>query len=152
MFASSSALGNHVHDAAVLDDVVAVGDRLRETEILLDQQDGEPLLLQPRDRASDLLHDHRREALGRLVEKQQARASAQDPADREHLLLAAGKLGALAPQPLLQVREQLEDLLDRRPPVATCGGSSRFSSTSRLAKMPRSSGQNAMPRARSGWK
>src|SRR5262245_35519935 len=33
-----------------------------------------------------------------------------------------------------------------RPPGATCGGSSRFSSTSRLAKMPRSSGQNAMPR------
>src|SRR4051812_4537 len=31
------------------------------------------------------------------------------------------------------------------PPGATCGGSSRFSSTSRLAKMPRSSGQNAMP-------
>src|SRR5262245_10135323 len=33
-----------------------------------------------------------------------------------------------------------------RPPGCTCGGSSRFSSTSRLAKMPRSSGQKAMPR------
>src|SRR6266480_2701427 len=32
------------------------------------------------------------------------------------------------------------------PPSLTCGGSSRFSSTSRLAKMPRSSGQMAMPR------
>src|SRR5438067_8459447 len=32
-----------------------------------------------------------------------------------------------------------------RPPGATCGGSSRFSSTSRLAKTPRSSGHKAMP-------
>src|SRR6266851_7272515 len=32
------------------------------------------------------------------------------------------------------------------PPSLICGGSSRFSSTSRLAKMPRSSGQMAMPR------
>src|SRR3954469_20736535 len=32
-----------------------------------------------------------------------------------------------------------------RPPSRTIGGSSRFSRTSRLAKMPRSSGQNATP-------
>src|SRR5437868_9111670 len=32
-----------------------------------------------------------------------------------------------------------------RPPPRTTGGSSRFSRTSRLAKMPRSSGQNATP-------
>src|SRR4029453_15807481 len=32
-----------------------------------------------------------------------------------------------------------------RPPLATIGGSSRFSRTSRLAKMPRSSGQKATP-------
>src|SRR5713226_6414399 len=31
------------------------------------------------------------------------------------------------------------------PPGLICGGSKRFSSTSRLAKMPRSSGQNAIP-------
>ena len=76
------------------------------------------------------------------------RAGAQDAADRQHLLLAAGKLGALAPAPLLQVREQLVDLVDAtgrraRPAAAAC----RFSSTSRLEKMPRSSGQNASPEA-----
>src|SRR6478609_11609081 len=32
-----------------------------------------------------------------------------------------------------------------KPPGFTCGGSNRFSLTSRLAKMPRSSGQNARP-------
>src|SRR5215831_17422146 len=36
-------------------------------------------------------------------------AGAQDAGDRQHLLLAAGKLGALAPQPFLEVGEQLED-------------------------------------------
>ena len=45
---------------------------------------------------ADLLDDDRREALGRLVEQQQPRAGAQDAADRQHLLLAAGELGALA--------------------------------------------------------
>src|SRR5574338_548966 len=92
-------VGNHVGHAPMLDHVVPVRDGGREAEVLLDQQDGEPLLLEPRDRAADLLHDHRRKALGRLVEQQQARSRAQDAADREHLLLAAGKLGALAAPP-----------------------------------------------------
>src|SRR5581483_737111 len=35
--------------------------------------------------------------------------------------------------------------LSGRPPGRTCGGSIRFSSTLRLEKMPRSSGQNATP-------
>src|ERR1700694_4467992 len=63
-------VGDHVHDAAVLDDVVPVRHGLREAEILLDQQDGEALPLEPRDGASDLLHDHRREAFGGLIEQQ----------------------------------------------------------------------------------
>ena len=72
-------------------------------------------------------------------------------ADRQHLLLAAGQLGALAGEPLAEVGKQLEDLRSRAsPPGLTCGGSSRFSSTLRLAKMPRSSGQIAMP-ARAIW-
>src|SRR5512134_1640257 len=103
-------IGNHVHHAPVFHDVVAVGHRLREAEVLLHQQDGVALLLQARERAPDVLHDHRREALGGLVEQQQARASAQDAADGEHLLLAAGELRALAGEALLQVGEQLEDL------------------------------------------
>src|SRR5688572_2685024 len=106
--------GQHLYDAAVLDDVMAVGDRLREAEILLDQQDREALALQARDGAADLLHDHRREALGRLVEQQQARAGAQDARDGQHLLLAAGQLGALAAAPLEDIGEKLVDLLERQ--------------------------------------
>ena len=51
--------------------------------------------------------------------------------DRQHLLLAAGQLGALArTEPLLEVGKQLEDAFERQaarpaPPAAAC----RFSST-----------------------
>src|SRR3954471_3049991 len=107
--------GDHVNDPPVLDDVVPVGHGLGEPEILLHQQDGEALLLQPRNGAADLLHDHRREALGRLVEQEKPRPRAQDAADGEHLLLAAGELGALAPQALAQVGKELENLLQRKP-------------------------------------
>ena len=40
----------------------------------------------------DLLDDHRREALGRLVHHQEVRVEQQRARDREHLLLAAGEL------------------------------------------------------------
>src|ERR1700759_3608779 len=50
-------IGETVDDLAVLDDVVAVRHRRRETEILLDQEDGESFLLEPRDGVPDLLDD-----------------------------------------------------------------------------------------------
>ena len=56
------AVGETVDDLAVLHDVIAVGDRRGETEVLLDQQDGEPLSLQLADRVADLLDDDRGEA------------------------------------------------------------------------------------------
>src|SRR5215470_1014979 len=64
-------VGDHVDHSSVLDDVVAVGHGGREMKVLLDEKDGEPLLLETRDRAADLLHDHGGEALGRLVQEQQ---------------------------------------------------------------------------------
>src|ERR1700690_92579 len=114
-------VGNHFDDASMFHHVVPVRDRRRETEVLLDQKYGETLALEPRDRTPDLLDDDRREPLGRLVEQQQMRASAQDAADREHLLLAAGKLGALAAAPLAQIRKKFVDLLDREAAFANLG-------------------------------
>ena len=110
MFCSTSAGGDHVDDAAVLHHVVAVGHGGGEMEVLLDQQDGEAAALELADDLADALHDHRRQPLGRLVEQQQVGAGAQDAADRQHLLLAARQLGALAAPPLLQVGEELVDL------------------------------------------
>ena len=89
MFASSCAFGIMSMTRPCSIDVVAVRHRRGEAEILLDQQDREPFGLQAPDRGADLLDDDRGEALGRLVEKQQARAGAQDAPDRQHLLLAA---------------------------------------------------------------
>jgi hypothetical protein len=106
-------VGDHVDNAAVVHHVVPIRDSGREAEILFDEQDSESLRLQFCDRAADLLDDHRSEAFGRLVKEQEPRAGAQYAADREHLLLAAGKFRSLALQALLEVREQLEDLLDR---------------------------------------
>src|SRR4051812_32439316 len=106
---------HHVDDAAMLHHVVAIGYRLREAEILLYQQQREPLLLEARQHAADLLHQHRCQALGRLIEQQQLRAGAQDAADGKHLLLAARELRARAVQPLLEVREQFVHLRNRHP-------------------------------------
>src|SRR5207302_6006011 len=99
-----------VDDPAIFHHVVAIRNRRCEAKILLDQEDGEALSFEGADGLADLLDDDRRQPLGRLVEQEQARAGAQDAADREHLLLAAGELGALARQPVLEVGKQFEDL------------------------------------------
>src|SRR5215470_15028342 len=79
-------VGQLVDDAALFHHVVAIRNRGGKAKVLLDQQNGEALLLEGAERAADLLNDDRREPLGRLVEQEQPRAGAQDAADREHLL------------------------------------------------------------------
>src|SRR4029450_9262080 len=60
-----------IHHPDVLHDVVPIGHGGPDAEVLLDEQDGEALGLEARDRAPDLLHDDRGQALGRLVEQQE---------------------------------------------------------------------------------
>src|SRR5438067_11521839 len=67
-------IGKLVHDFSVLHDVIAVGDRRSEAEILLDQKYGEALRLERADGLADLLNDHRRQPFGRLVEQQAPRS------------------------------------------------------------------------------
>src|SRR5262249_9108820 len=62
----------------------------------------------------DLLHDHGRQPLGRLVEQQELGTGAQDAGNRQHLLLAAGELGSLARGAGLEVGEELIDLGERK--------------------------------------
>src|ERR1700693_3973927 len=59
---------DHLHHPPALDDIVTVGHPGRKAEILLDQQDRESLGLEPLDRRADLLDDHRRQSLGRLIQ------------------------------------------------------------------------------------
>src|SRR5579859_5018878 len=53
------AVLDHIDDRAVLDHVMAVGDGRGESEILLDQQNGEPLGLQGPDHLADAMDDDR---------------------------------------------------------------------------------------------
>ncbi|KAG1244062.1 hypothetical protein G6F68_015601 [Rhizopus microsporus] len=80
---------DHGHHLAVLDDVVAVGQVLGKTEVLLDQHGGVAALFQLPDHAAQRLHDDRGQAFGDFVQQQQAGAGAQDARHRQHLLLAA---------------------------------------------------------------
>ena len=56
--------------------------------------------------AADTARDQGREAERGFVQQQQARAAHQGAADRQHLLLAAGKGAAALEQALLQPRKQ----------------------------------------------
>src|SRR5262245_32023300 len=85
-----------VDNAPMLHDVVAIRDGRCPAKVLLDQQDREALLLERLYGLPDLLNDDGGKPLGRLVEQQQPGAGAQNATDGKHLLLAAGKLGALA--------------------------------------------------------
>src|SRR5277367_5917375 len=105
-------VGEGVDDLAVLHDEEAVGQGRGEAEILLDEQDREAFPLELGDGAADLLNDDRREPFRRFVEHQESRAGAQDARDRQHLLLAAGKLAAAAGETLAQIGKEREDPLD----------------------------------------
>src|SRR5438445_9849336 len=108
-------VGNHVHHPAVLHHVVAIGDGGREPKVLLHEQHGETLALEPPQGGADLLDDDGRQPLGRLVEQQEPGPGPQDAADREHLLLAAGQRGSAGPEPITEVREEAVDRVEPQP-------------------------------------
>src|SRR5262245_63194501 len=80
-------IGEPVDDAAILHHVVAIRNRRSEAKILLDQKDGEALLLEHADGLADLLDDDWGKTLGWLVEEKEACARASDAANGEHMLL-----------------------------------------------------------------
>src|SRR5438067_8917711 len=79
-------------DAAALDDRVPIGEPQEPLDVLVDDEDRLPGLAQPREASPDLLAHERREPFGRFVHYQQMRIRDEGAPDREHLLLAAGKL------------------------------------------------------------
>src|SRR6478735_4404460 len=78
-----------VDDPAMLYHVVTVRQLGGKAEVLLHEKDRESALFELADHHSDLLHDHRGQSFGRLVEQQEIGAGPQDACDREHLLFAA---------------------------------------------------------------
>ena len=138
---------NHVDDAAVIHHVVPVRDGRGEAEVLLDEQDREALRLE----------------LARSCGRSAGRSPAPGPRSARPAAAAARRCAGCARSRASAARRPTASCpgcrsrsfrfgnsskicATDRPPSRTIGGSSRFSSTSRLAKMPRSSGQYAMPR------
>ena len=81
--------------------------------VLLDDQDGEAVLLVQRaNGVEDLTRDQGRKTERRLVQEQEARAAHQRAADREHLLLAAGQRAAALRHAFPQPRKQVEHALE----------------------------------------
>ncbi len=104
------------------------GDGRRNSDILLDDEDRHvAFLAKTNEHFLDLRHDHRRQALGRLVHDQEARVGHQRARDGQHLLLAAGELSAAVVFPFGEARERVIDALDRpRAGLARRGHSQVF--------------------------
>ena len=101
-------------DASIDHDRDMVGDRGRDPDVLLDDKDGEILLVRETDQEiAHLRHDHRRQTLGRLVHDKKPRIAEQRARDRQHLLFAAGQLAAAVRAPLGQSRKDRIDPFDR---------------------------------------
>jgi hypothetical protein len=99
-------------DAALLDDVMAVGQANQRAHALVDHQDRLALALQPVEARPDLLADQRCQPLGRLVEDQELGIGHQRPADRQHLLFAARELVAHVALALGEPRKKAEGALE----------------------------------------
>ena len=67
-------------------------------------------------RYQQFLDDDRSQPLGRFVQQQHFRIERERPSDRQHLLLATGKLVAEMVAPLLQARKHLVDPGERPRP------------------------------------
>lgn len=119
---------------------MTVCDRRREAEVLLHQNDGEAILLQPRDSVTDLLHDHRRKSFGGFIEQNEVSAGAQNAGDCQHLLLTARQLRALAEEPLPQVGKQRENLVLRHAAGFDDRRQNQVLGHGQAGKIPRSSG------------
>ena len=102
-----------VAHAALLHDVDALARRQRERHVLLDQKDGDALVVQELDDVADLRDHARHQAFGRLVEQDDFRLQHHGPRDGEHLLLAARQRAAGLAAPLRQHRKEREHLVEQ---------------------------------------
>ena len=86
---TNSRHGAGMHDAPVVHDEHIVAERRGRIEILLDQQDRLAGCLQSLEGLDHGAHHDGREALGRLVDQQEAARLGDGAGNGEHLLLPA---------------------------------------------------------------
>src|SRR5260221_13233930 len=82
-----------------------VGEGQGKGEVLLDQQYGQPVLLETREHGLDLGDDERCEAFGRLIEQEKARIGEERARHGKHLLFAAREGCAAACASLVVARK-----------------------------------------------
>src|SRR5260221_7893319 len=103
------------NDLAALHDREVVGELAREVEILLDEEDRHVAARgELADHRGDVLDDRGLDALGRLVEDQQARLHDQRRGNGELLLLAAREIASAPRQHAAQHREERVDIVGYR--------------------------------------
>ena len=100
--------------APVLEHVAAVGHGERERHLLLGDQQGHALLLEPFERLERELRDLRRQSGRRLVEHEEPRPRHERATHGQHLLLAAAQSSRLLALSLLQARKEVVHELERR--------------------------------------
>ncbi len=98
-----------------------------DTQILLDEQNRDIALLgQAAQHIDELVDDDRGQSFGRFVHDQQLRIGEKRPADRQHLLLATGKLRPAIALALGQTREGLIDTLHRPGAIGSAAGQAQM--------------------------
>lgn len=104
--------------------VETIRDAAGEAEILLDQNHCHATTFQSLQHLADALHDYRRKPFGRLIEQENLDPCAQDARHGQHLLFAAGKLGAGARPAFVKIGKQLVDFIERH--AAGCDDGRKF--------------------------
>ena len=92
---------------------MTVGEAFENRDVLVDEQDRLALGLERRETAPDLGADRGGQALGGLVEDEEARIGHQGAADGQHLLFAAGEGAGALVRALGQDREHRGDAGER---------------------------------------
>ena len=119
-------------DPAVDHDGDVIGDGRRDSDVLLDDENGDVALrAEPDQHLLDLGDDHRREPLGRLVHDKEMGIGDERPGDRQHLLFAAGELAATVGLSLREARKGLVHAFDRPGAFPPGGDHAQVSSTVR---------------------
>src|ERR1700722_16744444 len=114
--------GPRAMHAPMLEGIDEIGNLKGKIDVLLHKDDGDPALGQADHDLEDLVDNQRRKTKRRLVEQQQLGVAHQRPADRQHLLLAAGKPTGRLPVSLAESRKQSIDLIKQFGPRLAASG------------------------------
>ena len=105
-----------VADPAAFEDVGVLGEPERDVRELLDQQDADAARGGGLQRRDEPLDDDGRETERELVDEQDPRLRDERLREHDHLLLAAGEQPGQAGPPFLELRKELERVVDPAAP------------------------------------